>query len=61
MNTRGLLVAMFAVAVGVAPQLVSTSNAADTYSAQPTANGIQKLAVAKKSEKLSSHFVTNLQ
>ena len=33
MNTRGLLVAIFAVALGVAPQLVSTSSAAGTYSA----------------------------
>ena len=33
MNTRGLLVTIFAVALSVAPQLVSTSSAAGTYSA----------------------------
>ena len=33
MNTRGLLVTIFAVALTVAPQLVTTSNAAGTYSA----------------------------
>ena len=34
MNTRGLLVTIFAVALSVAPQLVSTSSAAGTYSAR---------------------------
>jgi hypothetical protein len=33
MNTRGLLVTIFAVALTVAPQFVTTSNAAGTYSA----------------------------
>ena len=33
MNTRGLLVTIFAVALSVAPQLGSTSSAAGTYSA----------------------------
>ena len=33
MNTRGLLVTIFAVALSVAPQLVSTSSADGTYSA----------------------------
>ena len=33
MNTRGLLVTIFAVALSVAPQLVSTSSAGGTYSA----------------------------
>jgi len=33
MNTRGLLVTVFAVAFSVAPQLVSTSSAAGIYSA----------------------------
>ena len=33
MNTRGLLVTIFAVALSVAPQLVSNSSAAGTYSA----------------------------
>jgi len=34
MKTRGLLVIMFAVTLSVAPQLVSTSSAARTYSAR---------------------------
>ena len=33
MNTRGLLVTIFAVVLSVAPQLVSNSSAAGTYSA----------------------------
>ena len=33
MNTRGLLAIIFAVALSVAPQLVSTSSAGGTYSA----------------------------
>jgi len=33
MNTRGLLVTIFAVALSVAPQLVSSSSAGGTYSA----------------------------
>ena len=34
MNTRGLLVTIFALALSVAPQLVSISSAAGTYSAR---------------------------